>query len=280
MKKRAFLVGINSYAGAPLQGCVNDVWQMRGLLVPRGFVSTMLLDAQATKAAILAGLRTLLQGLLPGDVAVFHYSGHGSYVPDLGGDEWDRRDEAIVPVDYAGLREQLITDDELSAALQVGKISPGVNVTLVLDSCFSGTMNRAAPARGQRREASRFLLHEAAQPVSRLWHPWRRYRGPVWRKLGARVTTGATGTTGGLLIACSGENQYSADAWIDGAFHGAGTYALAQAMAKAGAGLTPDGAVRAMRLWLSARGYPQRPGLYGNTALRSSPLFEPLPGVF
>ena len=51
-------------------------------------------------AAILTGIEWLTDGAGPGDVLVFHYSGHGSQVDDDSGDEWECRDEILVPYDH------------------------------------------------------------------------------------------------------------------------------------------------------------------------------------
>ena len=101
--KKALLVGINRYPDPrnELKGCVNDVRQMAETLKRRyGFPGDrnmrILTDARATTKAILDGLAWLTAGASPGDSLVFHYSGHGSQVPDRNGDETsDRLDEIL-----------------------------------------------------------------------------------------------------------------------------------------------------------------------------------------
>ena len=100
MAKRALLIGINRYqiAGADLRGCVNDVEDLSAALVEfHGFKKgdiTVLTDGAATKKAMQAGIKSLVRGAKKGYVALFHYSGHGSNVPDDNGDEeTDGRDE-------------------------------------------------------------------------------------------------------------------------------------------------------------------------------------------
>src|SRR3970040_2935454 len=92
--KKALLVGINRYPDPrnELKGGVNDVRQVAGMLKERyGFPGDadmrLLTDARATTKAILDGLAWLTAGASPGDSLVFHYSGHGSTVPDMAGDE-------------------------------------------------------------------------------------------------------------------------------------------------------------------------------------------------
>src|SRR5688500_19636015 len=105
MAKRAFLVGINRYliAGADLRGCVNDVKDLSAALVEfHGFKKgdiTVVTDLAATKKAMQAGIKALLRDSKKGDVALVHYSGHGSHVPDDSQDEPDGRDEILCPSD-------------------------------------------------------------------------------------------------------------------------------------------------------------------------------------
>src|SRR5689334_2277809 len=83
-KVYALLVGINDY-GDGLDGCVNDVRLARTLLHERipaeGLEVRTLVDAQATRAAVVAGFREHLGRAGGGDIAVFWFSGHGSWMP-------------------------------------------------------------------------------------------------------------------------------------------------------------------------------------------------------
>src|SRR5215210_4693353 len=82
----ALLVGIDDYpAPVPaLRGCCNDVAEMRAFLEGRvgadgaALKSRTLLNAEATRAAVIAGFRDHLRRAGPDDVALFCYSGHGS----------------------------------------------------------------------------------------------------------------------------------------------------------------------------------------------------------
>jgi hypothetical protein len=101
---RALLVGINAYKASPLRGCINDVMQMKQLLMEYyGFTEEsfkLVLDADATTANIKAGLEWLAQGGAdPGMVRVFHYSGTAATWPtNRAMSRWP--DETPVPVDY------------------------------------------------------------------------------------------------------------------------------------------------------------------------------------
>mgnify|MGYP001764312284 CR=1 FL=1 len=153
-KKLALLVGINDYPYiAKLKGAVNDVENMRQLLVERfGFPDDgehmlVLTDEQAKRDAILHGLKEhLIAKATPDSVVVFHYSGHGSKIVDISGDEIDTWDETIVAYD-SGRQDphpnRDIIDDELLDLLnQLTEKTP--NVTFIFDSCHSGTVTRGS----------------------------------------------------------------------------------------------------------------------------------------
>src|SRR5919202_4824083 len=103
-RKLALLVGINQYPSQPLRGCVNDTELQRQLLVHRfGFnpkdIYTVT-DGQATRQGILEAFEEhLIRQAKPGDVVVFHYSGHGSQVNDPDGDNPDKLNSTFVPID-------------------------------------------------------------------------------------------------------------------------------------------------------------------------------------
>jgi hypothetical protein len=76
-----------------------------------------------------------MKGSKKGDVLVFYYSGHGSQVADVSGDELEGKDETICPHDYA--TAGMIKDDDFRALL--AGLPAGVNLDIILDSCHSGT---------------------------------------------------------------------------------------------------------------------------------------------
>jgi hypothetical protein len=66
----------------------------------------------------------------------YSYTGHGGQLKDRNDDESDGQDEVLFPSDYA--QSGCLTDDEIYAEF-VARISPGVHVVAVIDSCHSGT---------------------------------------------------------------------------------------------------------------------------------------------
>jgi hypothetical protein len=119
---------------------------MRDLLVAKYAFNkedcTIITDAPGsvvnpTRDNIRAAVFNLLSGSSSGDTLVLHYSGHGSYVKDNDGDEIDKKDEVIVPVDYS--KNGVIRDDELYN-LTIKRLLPGVKLYAFFDSCYSGSV--------------------------------------------------------------------------------------------------------------------------------------------
>lgn len=141
--KKALLIGINySRLACRLQGCINDIVNMRAMLIdayayaPANII--LLRDDDAanlpTRANILAAMANLAaQSGNLSEIAI-HYSGHGTQMRDTNGDETDGLDEVIVPCDFptAGF----ITDDVLFGLLQTFRC----RTWLFFDSCNSGSV--------------------------------------------------------------------------------------------------------------------------------------------
>ncbi len=149
--KHALLIGINNYRNLPphyqLNGCINDIEMMAGILENNfGFPEsniTMLRDEEATREGILAAFNALTDRIAENDIAIIHYSGHGSKMRDREGDEPDGWDETIVPHDSGrgSYPNRDISDDEIYLWLvQLTEKTP--YVTLIFDCCNSGTIAR------------------------------------------------------------------------------------------------------------------------------------------
>ncbi|MBO6518192.1 MAG: caspase family protein [Bacteroidia bacterium] len=123
-QKRALLIGIGNYpaeSGWGPTNSVNDVKAMKSSLRLQDFSDTReLLDEKATKQGVINELNKLYSACQAGDVVVFYYSGHGQFVQDQNGDEFDRFDEALVlygaPRSYDPVyqNEHHLLDEELS----------------------------------------------------------------------------------------------------------------------------------------------------------------------
>jgi len=281
--RKALLVGINGYADAPLRGCINDVKQMQGLLQQYyGFETAgikLLLDEAATGAGILAGLEWLAGGGDDADaVRVFHYSGHGSYVADQNGDEPDGRDECLVPYDYR--TNGMLIDDVLKTCYD--QFPRQGNLTLVMDSCHSGTVNRLvsgtafrflpiskdeqaridAAAASYLEQQNRFILEGLSQLASQLFGSalFAKQEELAAEYRARRAGRAQTQENNVLLAGCQNV-QTSADAFIGRSYHGAFTYYLAEAITAANGRLTYRDLADQTAAKLGAEGYEQIPQL-------------------
>lgn len=142
MKKYALLVGIN-YIGteSQLNGCINDVLNVKDILISKYQyleenikVITDLTDIKPTKEIIMSEMLRLTTLTDAGTVWI-HFSGHGSYMHDYNGDESDKKDECICPIDYS--TAGFITDDSISKIMMQFKET--VKCRIIFDSCHSGT---------------------------------------------------------------------------------------------------------------------------------------------
>lgn len=146
----ALLIGIDDYQAVnKLRGCANDVEAMRIFLINQLGVPEVqirvLTDRQATRAAILQAFQDFLinnPSILHSDQILIHYSGHGSQMQDVTGLEPDGMDETIVPQDSRTPGVFDIPDKTLAALLAQLAQAKGDNITIVLDSCHSGSGTR------------------------------------------------------------------------------------------------------------------------------------------
>jgi hypothetical protein len=102
---------------------------------------TIMTDIQGenpTKSAILHNLRELVKkGDVEGSTLIFHFSGHGSQVPDLDGDEIDHMDECLIPLGNVYSLFDVIIDDELHEIVK--KLSLKSKMFILTDCCHSGS---------------------------------------------------------------------------------------------------------------------------------------------
>lgn len=271
MEKKALCVGINDYPyeGNDLNGCVNDAKAWADLLVEHyGFSRDnvkMLLDADATKANILTSLESLVTEAKPGDMLVFTNSSHGTYVADTSGDE-EKYDEAMCPYDC---ETKLIVDDELREMF--GKLAKGVNLTVISDSCFSGTVTRAAVAEnipGLKTPDDRRVrfLSPALMGREILVNPWR--ANPKGKTMYPESKMKDV-----LLSGCT-DKEYSYDALISGKYHGAMTYFALQAIKEADYQITFQQLVKRLLFLIDNEGYIQHPQLEGKKANKKKLVFS------
>lgn len=275
MAKKALCIGINDYPGTgmDLAGCVNDAQDWAAVLAARGFSVQKLLDAQATKAAMVDAMGGLIGKAAAGDSLVITYSGHGTYAPDTSGDEADGLDEALCPYDIK--QGKVLLDDEIHELFS--RRAAGVRIVLLSDSCHSGTVTRAAgsdpDAQGPK---PRFMpmgnwLPDSALPRAANGAVATRVAVPTAGSAFAR----ALGSGDLLLSGCAeGPNNFSYDAQIAGRANGAFTYYALKALKKMSAQSTYADWHAEIRKSLPSANYPQTPQLFGSKALRRVAIFS------
>lgn len=229
--KVALLFGINNYPGSgnDLNGCINDV----NLVAERlpEFQIRKFTDSDVTVERFIAEIEYAIANSVENDMICIHYSGHGTYVEDKNGDEVDGYDEALY------LYNGVLIDDKMNEMLQ--KIPNGVTVFLLLDSCFSGTATRNPhkirfmPPKFERKEHLR---------IKRGW-----YEDLKW-----------------IVLSGCAENQTSADAFINGKYHGAFTYYAMFTLIRT---MTYQVWFNKIREFLPSRDFDQAPTLEGSSEL-------------
>lgn len=261
--KFAICVGINNYSwlgsASNLGGCIEDAKDWARLF--RDFYRFddihLLTDAAATPHAVRSAMSRVVERAVAGDTVVFTYSGHGTRVADTDGDEPDGYDEAIV------LHGSLYTDDELAGDLKM--FASDIPVTVIADSCHSGTMMRLLPPtdpasdglRPRFVDASAFKREGSPRPLRTLSH---RFGAP----------RGDSGPRNILLAGCKA-TETSMDAFLDNAYHGALTYHAVRLLRE-----NPRITWREFHRHLLTcvrRTSPQTPQLEGATAALDAPVF-------
>jgi metacaspase-1 len=232
-RKLALLVGINNYASQPLEGCLNDVDLQRNLLIHRfGFNPKDILvlpDAKATRQGILTAFdEHLIKQAKPGDVVVYHYSGHGSRIFDPNPIVVEPGKEGLngtfVPVDSnlpdgypdVGGSVQDIMGHTLFLLMSALKSE---NVTVVLDSCFSGGATREARIRS--RDGGKNVLVSSQEKTYQEHWLSRLRMSPEDFVRGYRA-----GVAKGVVLAATAPNQVAREININGFNAGIFSYLL------------------------------------------------------
>ena len=284
-RRTALLVGINynNNPDATLNGCYNDVVNvsqyLRTVLGYPASSVTVLTDGNRgaagagtasavppTRQNILAGMTALVAGMVAGDEAVFHYSGHGSLVRDTNGDEATGLDSCICPLDYnapASASGGVITDDEIRTLL-VNRVPRGARLYVILDCCHNGT---GCDVRYKYEDFSVLLRPPSARTAA------------LWRTQQKAFANQKYAETAGEVYMISGcrDEQTSADAYINNAFAGALTYAVFAILRANNASIRTyswSSLLRDVRHFMRANRYSQIPQLMtGQLITPARPVF-------
>ncbi len=236
-RKLALLVGINGYRNYPLSGCINDVYLQRELLIHRfGFNPKDILlvtdedksEISPTRAGILQAFEEhLIKQAKPGDVVVYHFSGHGAQVVDPESGFADQRNSTFVPLDssFEQIRGQLQVSDIMGATLfLLMSALKTENVTVVLDSCHSGGGKRGNLI---IRSLERFYTGKTIYPSGQE----RSYQQEWLSRLNMSredFIRKRQKVAKGVVIAATRRDQLAADLPFYNFYAGAFTYALTQ----------------------------------------------------
>ena len=132
----ALVIGNNNYRELPkLKTAANDAKSVAKLLTDDyGFETKLLLDA--TRADIFTELGRLRAKLTPNDNLLIYYAGHG-ILDELGQQGY------WLPVDaQADIKANWVSNGDITTSLRAIRAK---HVLVVADSCYSGTLVRAAP---------------------------------------------------------------------------------------------------------------------------------------
>ena len=233
-RKLALLVGINEYSAQPLRGCVNDMELQRQLLIHRfGFnpkdIHT-LTDGQATRQGILEAFEEyLIRQAKPGDVVVYHYSGHGSRVIDpnpivVEPGSKDGLNGTFVPINSSLPSEQGgVVEDIMGHTLFLLMLAlKSENFTAILDSCYSGGATRDIRVRARDSQGKKVQISPAEKSYQDQWLSRLNLSREDYVKLYRR------GVAKGVVLAATDPNQTAIDMPFNGFHVGAFTYLLTQ----------------------------------------------------
>jgi metacaspase-1 len=177
-RKLALLVGISKYGRgrditkdwADLNGA-RDVMLLEKTLEDRlGFEKQdvlLLTDEKATHKGIIDAFQNhLISQARPGDIVVFHFSGHGQLMKDETGRKLTGKDECFVPYDYGEQGIKILENNPRLGAYEIKGLlarlcdkmrengSVKGDIFVVLDTCHSGTGTRGI-MRGIMKERGR-----------------------------------------------------------------------------------------------------------------------------
>jgi hypothetical protein len=265
----AVLIGVDCYLEGKLPdgtfyrnlgGCVHDILRTERFLRDRlGLTDRQILKLTASNAGtgrpaeppeqwptyenIIGMFKKVTRTASPGDQVYIHYSGHGgrarTIFPEL--KDEDGRDESLVPTNISQPDARYVRDVELTHLLKT-MVDRQLIVTVVLDSCHSGSMTRGDGGATVRGTGA---VDTAERPAESLVAS-KEELAASWRSLlpdGAHLSKPGSGWMPEpqgyvLLAACSaleGANEYAFDGQVK---NGALTHWLLESLKQIGPNLT------------------------------------------
>lgn len=165
-------VGIGKYQNSrinPLALTLDDARAMSQIfcgISPTDPVVKLLLDQDATKAGIRAGIDWLAETVGPDDIAIWYYSGHGARYADPNSDDPSAYDEYLCPYDTFVQKQDpstMLRDKEIKEWIK-SITAKTDNLVAIFDSCHSGDavqLGEATP-----KEIERTLVEEMLEGIT------------------------------------------------------------------------------------------------------------------
>src|SRR3984957_942031 len=168
---RALVIGVDAYpnlaASAQLHGAQADAEDIAGALSRGAVEPIVILNADVTRAKIVAQMDSLVAESKPGDFVLFAYAGHGMQVPEY--PRWQG-------IDRDGVNEQIALSGFSFSGAGAGEIivnlemrawlsrldAKQVDTLVVMDSCFGGGMREVDRRTGEMRTR---VLHGNAEQI-------------------------------------------------------------------------------------------------------------------
>ncbi|MBD2091279.1 caspase family protein [Microcoleus sp. FACHB-1515] len=246
-RKLALLVGINRYpeSVSSLRGCLTDVQLQKHLLIHRfGFNPADILEVSDTADVepnrdniIRAFEEHLIRQAKPGDVVVFHYSGHGDRIRDpnpLDTEECRAIGDCglngtIVPNDATIDRQgsEIIVPDIMGRTLfLLMKRIDTENLTVILDSCHSGAGTRGNVRVRAANSRARAGTDDILVPSAAELQAQETLRSQSNLSISDFQRLRQLGIAKGVAIGSAQRDQLAIDAAISDFYAGAFTYLL------------------------------------------------------
>lgn len=268
-EQRALFIAIDTYlpenplgkavgrSWVNLDGCVNDAMEMKEIAKAKfGFSNEkniqFIQNQECTRNRIIEELNKLILNSKKGDIVFIYYAGHGSQTKNSLSAESDFKDETIVPADaYLGVKD--IRDKEL-AALFNKLLDKGVVLTVIFDSCHSGSIGRG--------------------PLSNKTNKLRYIPGSDLDAKDATIITNPPETRGALILSAAQDDECASEMEDDqGRPHGAFTASLLKALQSLPANSSTEQIFNSTRAILKYNNKKQEPIIAGNIDRKNGTLF-------
>jgi hypothetical protein len=249
--KTALLFGIKDYPKGSqndLRGPLNDLVDIEEIIssLRTNFFIKTFRNSQVTRSCFINELRSAIALLKDNDVLFVYFSGHGTKIIDKNNDESDEYDEAIVVYNDEKNDYDYVIDDDIRDSLV--NIPDNCSVIIAFDSCFSDTADKAFMPNGVRK----YIPNPAIAPDVK-----------------KRISIPKSEIKHIMFAAC-GEQQTSADAYIDGKFRGAFTCYFKKTFNPS---MTNLEWINAIKKCLPSSEFDQVPILRGNESLKNKIVF-------